>query len=111
MSDKVKRTSSGQFARGQSGNPAGARARKAPIMTTADISRTLMNIANRKTQLRTERGIETVNMVERNALVLGSGSKVGTAPRTFIELIKAAAMDLERRREKEEQKARGGGPR
>lgn len=109
MSDDPKRTRGGHFAKGHSGNPAGAGARKPPIVSTEDISRTLMKIANRKTQLKTERGIETVNMFERNALALASGSKVGTAPRAFIDIIKSAALDLERRREKEEKARQGTG--
>lgn len=107
MSDQPKRTRAGQFEKGQSGNPAGAGSRKpTPMMSPQDVSHTIMQIANRKTQLRTERGIETVNMLERNALALASGSKVGTAPRAFIDIVRTAALDIQRHRERQEEKAR-----
>ncbi|MBB6503778.1 hypothetical protein F4693_000733 [Sphingomonas endophytica] len=107
MSDHPKRTTSGQFAKGQSGNPAGAAARKPkPILTPHDINLLILDIATRETQLRTDRGFETVNMIERNALALASGNKVGTAPGAFIALAKAAAWGVQRHREREEEEAR-----
>lgn len=107
MSDQPKRTTSGQFAKGQSGNPAGAAARKPKsVASPLDISNMFLDVASRSTPLRTDKGIEYVSLLEWNMRALGSGTRVGTAPRAFIQLVTAAAWEVERHRKREEEEAR-----
>ncbi len=107
MSDRVKRTIGGQFEKGQSGNPAGAGVRKPkPILSRHDIDLLILDVASRETQLRTDRGTETISLLEWNVRALGSGTRVGTAPRAFIDLAKSAASGVERHIETGAGKAR-----
>lgn len=103
MSDHPKRTTSGRFAKGQSGNPAGAAARKPkPIMSSIDAHMTILEVAGSETLIKTDERVEGVSMLKRNVLALASGKGNRPAARDFIELTISAAYAVERHRKREE---------
>jgi hypothetical protein len=103
MSDDVARRNNGQFAKGQSGNTAGARTRKREqLMTAEDFHRTVLRVAASKTQLKVEGQLRTVTLVEVNVWGLASGKAANRlAAKDMLDLTRNSAyfMDALARRE------------
>lgn len=106
MSEDVKRTRGGQFARGQSGNAAGARGRrKKELLTPDDVYGVILDVAASEVKMTIGDKTETVTMFRRNVMALAAGSANRPAAKDFIEFVSSAAWHFTRKEEREERAA------
>jgi hypothetical protein len=103
VSDDIRRRPTGQFQKGTSGNPQGARRRQpVPLLTREDLARTILKVASGKVTLSSG---EKINRLEANVRSLATGAaKNRLSCKDFIALVSNAvgSMDeINRRREKD----------
>ena len=97
MSEDVQRPRGGQFVKGQSGNPEGARSRKQKqLLTIDDIHRVILQVAGSQTQMKIEDKSQSITMLERAmwTLVWGKGNRL--AAKDVIELARSAGYHFDR---------------
>lgn len=94
MSRKIRRDEDGQFAKGQSGNPDGARLRKPrTLLNLDDLYRTHLEVAG---EIVATRGGKPVTLYEhcvRSLASSGATNRLGM--RDFLDLTKSAAHFVE----------------
>lgn len=107
MSDDVERGGSGRFAKGQSGNPQGARIRRRrELMSLEDIHRTILRVAASPTQVVISGKTHDVTMLEANFWGLASGKPSNRlASKDVIELATSAGQFMARLEREEAQRA------
>jgi hypothetical protein len=98
MSENVKRRTGGQFEKGQSGNPAGARTRKRKeLRTVEDFHNMILRVAYSPTEISINKVSHKVSLLEANIWQLFSGKAPNRlAAMDSIELAKSATYVLER---------------
>ena len=109
MSDKVKRGNGGQFAPGQSGNPAGARRRRPgkKLLDYPNLHRIILEIGSSETEGTVNGKPTRITMFEAAVLRQAAGAaETRLVARDFIDLVKGSAAWVyhEARREAERSK-------
>ncbi|UUL84082.1 DUF5681 domain-containing protein [Sphingomonas qomolangmaensis] len=109
MSGSVARGGNGRFAKGQSGNPEGARTRRrGELMNLEEINRTILRVFTSRTQMMIAGKPQDVTLLEANVWGLASGKPSNRlASKDVIELTKDAASFLEELERREKRRERG----
>lgn len=109
MSADIERTTRGRFAAGQSGNPAGARARKpARLITTDDFHQMILEVASSPTQAPRHGKPGMMSLLEYNVSTLARGKAANRlASKDFIDLTWRAAYHFEQRERERQRRERG----
>lgn len=108
MSEGAERRGNGQFVRGQSGNPEGARTRRRKeLINSEDIARTILRVAGSRTQMAIAGKTQDISLLEANVWGLASGKPSNRlASKDFVELTKNAGYFMERLAREEQRLAR-----
>ena len=105
MSTKIERDEDGQFAKGQSGNPDGARLRKPKdLLTIDDLNLMHLKVANETVATRDGKPVTRYEQCLRSLASNEAANRLGK--RDFVELTQSAAYHFRR---KERQAATKGG--
>ena len=109
MSDGVERRGNGRFAKGQSGNPEGARTRRRKeLVNLEEINRTILRVAGSRTKMAIDGKIQDISLLEANVWGLASGKPLNRlASKDFVELTKNAGYYMDRLAREERQRERG----
>lgn len=97
MTGHVERRPGGQFAKGQSGNPAGARKRRRKeLPSLEDLHRTVLEVAVSPTRMSVGGSVREITYFEANVWGLASGKAANRlTSRDFVEMVKEASRFFE----------------